>query len=120
MKICVTSLGPDLAAGVDPKFGRCAYLIIVDPDSMEFEAVNNTAAAASGGAGPSAAKLVTDHGASVILTGNVGPNAFRALSAMNIKIGTGVTGTVREAVENFKKGNISFSDSATTADHSGM
>ncbi len=120
MKLCVTSTGRTLADSVDPKFGRCAYFIIVDSDTMEFEAVENSAASVSGGAGISAGKLVTEHGAGVVLTGNVGPNAYKTLNAAGIKIATDFKGTVKEAVENFKKGNISFSDSATVTKHSGL
>ena len=120
MKVCVTSLGQNLSDSVDPKFGRCAYFIIVDTDSMKLESFENTAGLASGGAGISAAKLVVDHGVSAVLTGNVGPNAHRALSAAGIKIATGFKGSVGEAVESFKKGDVSFSDSATAAEHSGM
>jgi predicted Fe-Mo cluster-binding NifX family protein len=120
MKVCVTSAGQTLDSAVDPRFGRCAYFVIVDTDTMAFEAVENSAVSALGGAGVSAAKFAAERGASAVLTGNVGPNAFRGLNAAGVKIVTGAGGTVREAVENFKKGKISFSDSATVADHSGI
>jgi len=120
MKVCVTSMGQKLSDSVDPKFGRCAYFIIVDTDSMEFEALDNAAVTASGGAGISAAKLVSEKGAVTVLTGNVGPNAHKALSAAGIKVATGFKGSVQDAVESFKKGNTSFSESATASEHSGM
>ncbi len=41
MKIAVTSRGTDLDAQVDPRFGRAAYIIIVDSDTMEFKALDN-------------------------------------------------------------------------------
>ena len=41
MKICVTSTGPSLDAPVDPRFGRCQYFMIVDSETMEYEAMQN-------------------------------------------------------------------------------
>ena len=55
MKIAVSATAPELDAGVDPRFGRCQYFLIVDPQNMEFEAVDNSNAMASGGAGISTA-----------------------------------------------------------------
>jgi len=49
MKIAISATGSDLDAEVDPRFGRCRYYIIADPETGEFEAVNNESAAASGG-----------------------------------------------------------------------
>ncbi|MBU0574437.1 MAG: dinitrogenase iron-molybdenum cofactor biosynthesis protein, partial [Candidatus Margulisbacteria bacterium] len=60
MKICVTSKGNKLESDVDPRFGRCEYFVIVDTDTMEFEAFDNPSAMAMGGAGPQAAKMVHD------------------------------------------------------------
>ena len=38
MKICVTATEDNLDAMVDPRFGRCAYFVIVDPESLEIKA----------------------------------------------------------------------------------
>jgi predicted Fe-Mo cluster-binding NifX family protein len=101
-KICVTSSGPTLDSAVDPRFGRCAYFIIVDPETLAFEAVSNEAAMASGGAGIRAAQTVTSMNVAAVLTGSVGPNAFPALQDAGIKILAGVSGTVMSAIENYK------------------
>ena len=76
MKICVTSSGDNLDAQLDPRFGRCAYLMIVDSETMQFEAVPNSAAGVTGGAGIQAAQTIANKGAKALITGNVGPNAF--------------------------------------------
>ncbi len=104
MKIAVTSVGTEMDSQVDPRFGRAAYFAIVDTETMAFEAVENTNVSAAGGAGINSAKVVIDAGAEAVLTGNCGPNAERTLRAGNIKLYTGVTGTVAEAVEGFKAG----------------
>lgn len=41
MKICVSAVSSSLDAQVDPRFGRCPYLLIVDSESMEFEAIES-------------------------------------------------------------------------------
>ena len=81
MKICVSSTANNLDAQLDPRFGRCPYLLIVDTETMQFEAIPNLAAGTSGGAGIQAAQTIANKGAKVVITGNVGPNAFKALSA---------------------------------------
>ena len=106
MKIGISSTGEDLNADVDPRFGRCKYFLFVDTDTMDFEAVSNESAMASGGAGIQAAQTVAKAGAETIITGNMGPNAFQTLSAAGIKVFTGANGTVKETVEKYKKGEL--------------
>ncbi len=120
MKIAVTSTGKDLDSQVDPRFGRAAYFLIVDSDSMQFEAVENQNVSAGGGAGINSAKTVIDAGAEAVLTGNCGPNAHKVLSAGNIKLYTGLVGSVKEAVEKFKAGTIKEASGPNAESHSGM
>ena len=120
MKICVGATANNLEAQLDPRFGRCSYLVIVDSETMQFEAIPNTAAGATGGAGIQAAQTTVDKGVKVVITGNVGPNAFGALSAAGIEIVTGASGTVREVVEKFKRGELGKTGAPTVGEHSGM
>ena len=106
MKVAVTSTGPDLDSQVDPRFGRCAYFVIVDTDTMEFEAVPNPNVNAPSGAGIQSAQLVAEKGAEVVITGAVGPNAMMALQQAGVQVVTGASGTVREVVEAFKSGAL--------------
>ncbi len=109
-KIAVSSASPDLDAPIDPRFGRAAGFVIIDPDSMTSEYVDNAQSQAmSQGAGIQAAELMTRHGVGVVLTGYVGPKAFQALSAAGIKIGHNLEDlSVREAVERYKKGQVTL------------
>ena len=120
MKIAVSAAGNTLDAPVDPRFGRCANFLIVDTDNMTFEAFGNDAGSLGGGAGIQAAQFVASKGVSGVLTGNVGPNAVRTLSAAGVKVYTGATGTVADAVKAFNEGKLSGTTGATVADHYGM
>jgi predicted Fe-Mo cluster-binding NifX family protein len=110
MKIAVSATAGSLDAIVDPRFGRCAYFVIVEVEGNEIkntEAIQNPAATAIGGAGIQAAQLIANKGAEVLISGNMGPNAFSILSETGIKIVTGVAGiSVKEAVQRYLKGEL--------------
>jgi predicted Fe-Mo cluster-binding NifX family protein len=120
MKICVSAVANSLDAQVDPRFGRCSYFIIVDSETMQFEAVPNVASGIVGGAGIQAAQTIASKGAQVLITGNVGPNAFQALIAAGIKIVTSAFGIVREVVEKYKRGELRETSTSTVRGHFGM
>ncbi len=119
MKIAISSMGTDLDAQIDPRFGRCAYFIIVDTDDMSFEAFDNESIALGGGAGVQSAQFVASKGTKVVITGNVGPNALSTLSAAEIQLITGQTGTVREAIEDYKKGKLNSMSGSNGSTHYG-
>ena len=120
MKIAVTSKSNNLESEIDPRFGRCSYFLIVDTDTMNFEYLSNESAMASGGAGIQAAQNVAKTGAEVVVTGNMGPNAFQTLSAAGIRVFIGANGTVKEAVEKYKKGELKEAEAPNVGSHSGM
>jgi len=103
MLIAVTSSGDSLDSLVNEKFGRCQYFIIVDPDTMKFEAVPNIAENMQGGAGPKAAEILINKSIKVLLTGHVGDKAEEALKRGNIKMVDGIKSDlkVREAITNY-------------------
>jgi predicted Fe-Mo cluster-binding NifX family protein len=120
MLIAVSSTGQNLNSQLDPRFGRCQYFVFVDSESMEFEAVANPNMSASGGAGIQSAQMIADRGTDVVLTGNCGPNAFQTLSAAGVQVVTAVSGTVRDAVESYKSGQILATSGPNVAEYSGM
>ena len=120
MKIAISATGPTLDAEVDPRFGRCQYFIIVDPETMEFEAMDNSSATAAGGAGISAGQAIAGKGVQAVLTGNCGPNAYQVLSSSGIQVITGVSGKVGEAIQDYKSGKFQASAQPNVADHFGM
>ena len=113
MKIAVTSKGPDLNDPVDPRFGRAAYILVVDSETFDFDVLDNKKNVnALKGAGIQAAGMVSDKGEKVLLTGFCGPNAFKVLNAARIKVASDAKCTVRDAVESFIQGKLTFSDQA--------
>jgi predicted Fe-Mo cluster-binding NifX family protein len=120
MKICISASSDSLDANVDSRFGRCPYFVIVDSETMEFSAISNDSTNAAHGAGIQAAQTVANMGAKVVITGNVGPNAFNVLSATGIKIVTGASGSVKEAVEKYKSGQLKETGNPTVGGHFGM
>lgn len=118
MKIAITSKGTELSSEVDPRFGRAAYIMIVDTDSMAFEAVDNAANVNSfKGAGIQAASMVHDKGAEILMTGYCGPNAFKTLEAAGVKIVSDTSGTIADAVEQVKADKVVFTDAANADGH---
>lgn len=120
MKIAISANGSTLDAEVDPRFGRCQYFIIADPQTMEFEAVDNSSATAAGGAGISAAQEIAAKGVQAVLTGNCGPNAHQVLSSAGIAVITGVSGKVKDAIKGYQDGKLETSPQPNVPDHFGM
>ena len=107
MKIILTVTSPSLDADVDLRFGRCAYFLVVDTDTLKWQAHPNPGVSASGGAGTLAAQFVASQKAEAVISGDFGPNAYNALQAAGIKMylfGTSRTG--QEAVQLFKAGQL--------------
>ena len=119
MRIVVTANGADLDAPASPVFGRCPMYVFVDTETMAFEAVENPAIGAPGGAGIQAAQFVVEGGAQAVVTGNVGPNAFNVFQAAGVPIYLFGGGTVRQAVEAFKAGELAATGGASRPAHTG-
>lgn len=101
-KICITSTGKEFESEVDPKFGRAKYFLFIDPDTMDYEAVENPNINAAHGAGIQSAQLISSKNVRFVLTGNCGPNAQRVLHSAGIKVITGVAGNVATALSKHK------------------
>jgi len=120
MKVAVSSNGKDLNAQLDPRFGRCPYFLVVNPDDMSFEALNNESAVQGGGAGIQVAQFLASKRVAAVITGNCGPNAVQTLSAAGIELFGGQAGTVKEVVERFKNGHLKPTSEATVDGHFGI
>ena len=120
MKIAVTSYGEDLASKIDRSFGRAKWFVIVDKETKTVEVHSNTQNVnAAQGAGIQAAQNISDLGADVVLTGNVGPNAYKTLNAAAIRIfivGKNIE-TVEEAISEWESGTLQEVSEATIEGH---
>ena len=114
MKICVTAQGANLDAPIDPRFGRCQYFVIVDPETLQYEAIKNPNIDAMGGAGIQSGQIMADRQVKAVVTGNVGPNAFQTLNAAGISVITGASGNVRQVIEQYKNGELKPTQGPTT------
>ena len=103
-KICITSTGSTLGSSIDPRFGRCQYFLIFDEKGKLVKKILNEAGQSMQGAGVSAAQVIADEKVDVIITGNIGPNAYNVLNSSKIKIFSGVFGmSAKQAFEMYKK-----------------
>ena len=118
MRIAISSQGKELNANLDPRFGRAGYFIIVDPETMAFEVVENSQNLnLPQGAGIQAGKTIADNNVDVLITGHCGPKAFKVLKGAGVKIVTGAGGTVADAIAQFNSGELETSTEADVDGH---
>ncbi len=120
MKIAVSSCGIFLDSPIDPRFGRCDYFVIVDTYDMSFEVIDNESNELTQGAGVQSAHFVISKGVQAVITGHIGPNAIRALSAAGVEVVLCQTESIREAIEKYQKGVIKSVNGPSVRDHYGM
>ncbi|MDY0038703.1 MAG: NifB/NifX family molybdenum-iron cluster-binding protein [Desulforhabdus sp.] len=106
MQIALSANRPSIEGEIDPRFGRCHYFIFVDPETMQFDVEANPSAEAASGAGINTAQFVANRGAKILITGNIGPNAYEVLAAAGIEMFTGVSGKIRDVIEIYKSGDL--------------
>ncbi|MEW5719449.1 MAG: NifB/NifX family molybdenum-iron cluster-binding protein [Chloroflexota bacterium] len=117
MKIIITTVTPNIETEVDPRFGRGAYLLVVDPATLEWQAHPNPGVNAPGGAGIKAAQFVVEQKVGAVISGDFGPNAFSALNAANVPMYVfGATRTARDVIARFNAGQLERVGTATRAD----
>ena len=120
MKIAISVTGNDLSAEIDPRFGRAKGFLLMDDAAEGFEHVANPNIDASGGAGIQTAQMVVELGTEAVITGNVGPNAYRVLAAAGVKVFTGASGKADEVLAEYKSGKLTAAGSATVGEKFGM
>lgn len=118
MKLAISSDGESLRSAVDPRFGRAKFFLVVDTETHAVAAVGNAVNLnAAQGAGIQAGKRIVELGVQALITGHVGPKAFATLQAGRVEIYTGATGSVADAVEQFKAGKLGAAQTADVGGH---
>ncbi len=120
MKIAVSSCGIFLDSPIDPRFGRCDYFVIVNTIDMSFEVFDNDSGDLTQGAGVQSAQFVVSKGAQVVITGHIGPNAIRALSAAGVEVVLCQTESIKDAIEKYQKSLLKSVNGASVRDRYGM
>lgn len=119
MKIGISSMGKDINSMLDVRFGRCNYFVIYDTEGGLVKAIENKGQMSGGGAGIAAAQQILDEDVDVVITGNMGPNAFNLFKNSDIKVYRCGSIKVETAVQLFKEGKLEELTQAGPA-HSGM
>lgn len=115
MKVCIVALGNELNSQVSPRFGRAPFFIILNEEGEIEEALKNPGVRAMRGAGVAAAQEISSRGVGALVCGNVGPNAFGALAAANIKIFSIPAGiSVKEAFNKWKEDKLTLVEAPRT------
>lgn len=110
MKIAITAHADNKCATVDSRFGRADYFVIYDQESDTWDSLaNKQNHEAAHGAGIQAGQNLAQTGAKVLITGHVGPKAFKVLQAEQIAMysfSNDISGTVEEVLSAFQAGKL--------------
>lgn len=118
MKVIATACGGTVSDRVDPRFGRAAQFLQLDTETGKVTVHDNRQNLnAAQGAGIQAAETVVRLEAGAVITGNVGPKAFRVLSAAGIKVYLAPEGTVQEAFDRLTKGELKEAQGSNVEGH---
>ena len=118
LRIAVTAQGKELSSEIDLRFGRANWLIVVDTETGKYEAHDNAVNLnAVQGAGIQTGQNIANLAVEAVITGNVGPNAFRTLKAARVKVFLTANQTVQQAVESLKTGKLEEVTQANVEGH---
>jgi predicted Fe-Mo cluster-binding NifX family protein len=106
--VAISANGKDIDAGVEPRFGRARFFILVDPITQQWEPFDNLANLSSmQGVGILTAKNLTKNRVvQTVITGNCGPKAFEELKGAGVKVFLDAQGTVRQALFKWRRGEL--------------
>lgn len=107
MKVAVSARGSTPDSDIDERMGRAYWLMIYETKNNTWQAINNESGRnALNGAGQQTANLLINHEVKAVLTGEIGPRAFRLLNSAGIEIWLGAAGTVMDTLVSWHDGHL--------------
>lgn len=118
MKVAVTAQGRELTSTMDARFGRAKWIIVVDTQTGQSQAHDNKVNLnAVQGAGIQTGQNIANLDVDAVITGNVGPNAFRTLAAAEVRVFLASGETVEEVLAAFERGELREVEQANVEGH---
>ena len=103
-KIAVASQGEKTNSLIAPVFDRAPYFIIYDMGGIE--ALRNPNADDSKDVGVQSAQFVVNNGAGAVIAKDISLEAVRELNRLNVRVYSGVSGTVSQAILRYTKDRL--------------
>ena len=103
MMIAISAKGETLDSNLDLRLGRAERFLLVDSDSEAFSVMSPNTDQKAHGAGIQTAQALLKTGIKAVISGDCGPKAFQVFQSAGIPIYSASGGTVREALNAWKK-----------------
>lgn len=120
MKAAIPAKGKSLDSDIDERFGHCSFFILLDPESMGFQVIENPGVGERDAAGVLAAQMLIDRGVEAVVVRNIGHNALVTLKGAGVRVYLGIPGTVLDTIQKFKRGELSFAEGPTVGFQEGL
>jgi predicted Fe-Mo cluster-binding NifX family protein len=118
MKIAITSIDGTMEGMLDERFGRARKIIIYDTETKDASTADNTVNLnAAQGAGIQSAQNILNAGAKAVISGHLGPNAYKVLHGAGVEIYTATGMTVSDALAAFEQGKLNKLSDADVSGH---
>ncbi len=107
MLVAITASDDKTTSKLDARFGRAKFIILYNSEDNSFTIHDNALNLnAPQGAGIQTAQNVVELGAHAVITGNMGPKAFRVLEAGSVRVFTSNIQSVENAYQEYLKNNL--------------
>lgn len=118
MKVAISASEDNLTSRLEQRFGRAHWFIIYDTENHNHEFVENTRQLnAAQGAGIQSAGTVSRAAVKAVITGHIGPKAYRVLDKAGVDIYLTDTSTVEDAINKFEHGLLNKTHSPDVQGH---